>query len=241
MTIEDSTFTGSAVSGLKRAGGRRDCVASRSADSKFEKQRLVGGAPHGNGMSVLSAAIVEDSAFWSNARDGIKYTHGRLNAGHLRDLRLVILGQRTLRSSTPQGVGAEALAPDGNVAGKPGNAIYDNGTFGFSLRRDVDAAVSPADSSDVDWRGTYWGPTSYIPAHSGRREGMLSYGAPDPNSGTLFPVILGPVSRQGRLTGTIRAALWCGNDDVLVERASVERTRPPFRRAASPVFGGIAS
>ena len=237
VTIEDSTFTDSSVSGLKVSGGTTGSAATVTIRrSKFERNGF-GTSPHGNGLYSLNGnLVVEDSAFWGNERDGINYNVGGSYAQTpARISGSSIWGNGRYGVYLFQDPGAEALAPDGNVAGKPGNAIYDNGTFGLSVSEKWTQLSVSRDSSAVDWRGAYWGPVTFVPCLLGSQHGLLSYGAPDPNPTTSLPVPRGPVSHTLAASG----GAWCGNDDVLVNEPANAMPDLYFDGPAS-IFGGIA-
>ncbi|MGH3923955.1 MAG: right-handed parallel beta-helix repeat-containing protein, partial [Pseudonocardiaceae bacterium] len=176
VTIEDSTFTASAVSGLRVYGGLSGTDASAVVRrSKFERNGFVGEDRHGDGLNLFNArVVVEDSAFWSNASDGMAFLVGdgyepapsEISGSSIWDNR-----RYGVYSSVE--FGAEAFSPDGRVAGKPGNAVYDNGTFGLSGDdKWIQLSVSRA-SSSVDWSGTYWGPVVSLPCALGSGRGHL--------------------------------------------------------------------
>jgi len=125
VTIEDSTFRNSSVSGLTVSGGS---VTVRR--SKFESNGFVGTDRHGDGMYVIGAGVtIEDSAFWSNAETGLDFWGQSTSE----------ISGSSIWNNKGSGVfvwqdnGAAAQAPDGKIPGKPGNAVYDNGSFGFAL------------------------------------------------------------------------------------------------------------
>jgi RHS repeat-associated protein len=239
ITIEDSTFTSSYVSGLRVAGGTSGTnVSVTIRRSKFEGNGFQGTNLRGDGMNVNNArVVVEDSAFWSNANDGIDYTvasgytpaPGEISGSSIWDNERygVYLFQDT---------SVAALAPDGNVAGKPGNAIYDNGTFGFLSTERWHQLSILRTSLSVDWSGTYWGPVRYVPCAFGSQNGHLSYGAPDPDPNASFPVERGPVNHTLAVDGGGGGA--CGNDDLLVNPPAYELPDLYFD-APPPTFGGL--
>ena len=75
VTIEDSTISGSAASGVHVSGGTTGAGVSLVVRrSKVESNGFVGSARHGDGINVTNArVVVEDSALWSNAEDGIDF------------------------------------------------------------------------------------------------------------------------------------------------------------------------
>ena len=238
VTIEDSTFTDSSVSGLRVNGGTTGSAATVTVQrSKFE-QNGWGTSPHGNGLYSLNGKLViEDSAFWGNERDGINYN---VTAAYAQTPAQIsgssIWGNGRYGAYLFQDPGAEALAPDGNISGKPGNAIYDNGTFGFTQSETWTQLSVLRVSTAVDWSGTYWGPVSFLPCSLGSQNGLLSYGTPDPSPTTSLPVPRGPVTRSLSASGGV----WCGNDAVLVNPAANDQP-DLYYDAPPPIFGGIAS
>jgi RHS repeat-associated protein len=237
LTVEDSTFSGSAVSGLKVSGGTSCTGASATVRrSKFEANGFVGTARHGDGMRVVSArVVVEDSAFWSNANQGIGFTvAASCEASEISGSSMV--GNRSYGVYVWTDNGAGELAPDGH-----GNAVYDNGTFGFSSSEQwVQLSIRP--SLGVDWSGNYWGPVSYEPCAYGSEHGHLSYGARDWNPNTAVPVNRGPVSRQTDIdTDPPPPPPWryCGNDYALVDPPLYEQPDLYFD-APPPTFGGVS-
>lgn len=238
VTIEDSTFMDSSVSGLKVSGGATGSGATVTIRrSRFERNGF-GSSPHGNGLYSLNGnLVIEDSAFWGNERDGINYTVADSYAQPPAQISgSSIWGNGRYGVYLFQDPGIAALAPDGNVAGKPGNAIYDNGTFGFTQNEKWTQLTVLRASTEVDWRGTYWGPVTYLPCSLGSQNGLLSYGAPDPSPSTPVPVPRGPISRSLSSAGSS----WCGNDDVLVNAAANEQPDLYFD-APPPIFGGITT
>jgi hypothetical protein len=135
VTIEDSTFTDSSVSGLKVDGGSTGAAATVTVRrSKFQHNGFAA-SPHGDGLNALNANItIEDSAFWDNAEDGIDHW---VTSGYAQSPAQI--SGTSIWGNDGYGIylyqqlaGVAALAPDGNVSGKPGNAVYDNGGFGLS-------------------------------------------------------------------------------------------------------------
>jgi RHS repeat-associated protein len=238
VTIGDSTFTDSSVSGLKVSGGTTGAAATVTIRrSKFERNGF-GTSPHGNGLYSLNGnLVIEDSAFWGNERDGINYL---VSAQYAQTPAQIsgssIWGNGRYGVYLFQDPGAEVLAPDGNVTGKPGNAIYDNGTFGFSQNEKWTQLTVLRASSAVDWRNTYWGPVSFLPCSAGSQNGLLSFGAPDPDPSTPIPVPRGPISRGLSFSGSS----WCGNDDPLVNAPANEQPDLYFD-APPPIYGGITT
>jgi YD repeat-containing protein len=236
VTIEDSTFTDSSVSGMEVQGGTTGAAATVTIRrSKFERNGW-GSSPHGNGLYSLNGNIaVEDSAFWGNQRDGINYL---VSTGYAQTPARIsgssIHGNARYGVYLFQDPGAEGLAPDGNVAGQPGNAIYDNGTFGFTQSETWTQLSVLRGSDAVDWRGTYWGPVTYLPCAYGSQRGQLSYAAPDPNPSSVVPVPRGPGSHSLASSGQN----YCANNDVLVNAPAA--TLPDlYFDAPPPIFGGV--
>lgn len=236
ITIEDSTFVDSSVSGMEVSGGTTGAAATVTIRrSKFEHNGW-GTNPHGNGLYSLNGNLtIEDSAFWGNQRDGINYLVADSYAQTPAQISgSSIWGNGRYGVYLFQDPGIAALAPDGNVAGKPGNAVYDNGTFGFTQNEKWTQLEVLRASTDVDWRGTYWGAATYVPCSLGSQNGLLSYAVPDPSPTTPVPVPRGPNSRTLSSAGSS----WCGNDDVLVNAAATEQPDLYFD-APPPIFGGI--
>ena len=239
VTVEDSTFSASSVSGLtvSSANGSGSGVSLTVRRSKFEANGFVGAALHGDGLYAVNAPIVvEDSAFWSNATDGMAVTVGSTYTAAPAQISGTSIwnnGRYGLWGSLTSGTAA--LGPDGNIAGKPPNELYDNGTFGLSASDTwLQLSVSVA-SLSMDWSGAYWGPVTVIPCDLGTHNPHLSYNAPDSNPGASVPVPRGPVSRTVAVGG---GGSWCGNDMVL--DTPVEDEQPDlYFDPPPPVFGGI--
>jgi RHS repeat-associated protein len=237
LTLEDATVSGSSVTGLKVNGGTSGTAASATVRrTKFEGNGFQGAALQGDGLFVNNArVVVEDSAFWSNARDGI---YAEMSSGYTPSPPEVsgssIWDNRRFGVYIFQGLGAEALGPDGHVAGKPGNAIYDNGTFGFTVGESWQQLQVTRVSLAVDWTDTYWGPVSFVPCGVGNMNGHLSYGVPDPDPNANFPIARGPVSRTFASSGPN----WCGNDDLLVNPPAYAQPDLYFD-PPPPTFGGL--
>jgi RHS repeat-associated protein len=237
VTIEDSTFSDSSVSGLRVSGGSTGADATATIRrSKFERNGFGGSSPHGNGLYSLNGnLVIEDSAFWGNQRDGINYL---VSSAYTQTPAQIsgssIWGNGRYGVYLFQDPGAEALAPDGNISGKPGNAIYDNGSFGFTQSETWTQLTVLRASSGVDWRGTYWGPVSHLPCSQGSQRGLLSYGAPDAVPNSFWKAPRGPISRTVEGSGQT----YCPNDDVLVDAAANEQP-DLYYDAPPPVFGGI--
>jgi RHS repeat-associated protein len=237
VSIENSTFTDSLVSGLRVYGGTTGSAATVTIrESKFEDNGFNGATVQGDGLNALNADVtVEDSAFWSNASDGLDYTVSNSYAQPVAQIsgssmwRNGRFGVNIFQDTT-----AAALGPDGNVAGKTGNAIYDNGTFGVTPGEAWKQLTVARSSLSVDWRGTYWGSVSFVPCGVGSLNGHLSYASPDPGFPTNFPIARGPVTHTFDFGGQS----WCGNDIVLVNEPA---TTPPdlFFELAPPIFSGI--
>jgi RHS repeat-associated protein len=236
LTIEDSTFSQSLVSGLGVVGGSTGAGLSATIRrSKFEGNGY-GGSPTGNGLYSFNGRVtVEDSAFWSNSRDGINFTVGGSYNQPVSEVSgSSIWDNDRYAVYVLQDPGFEAFGLDGHVTGKPGNAVYDNGTFGFSVNERWEQLFITRRSSSVDWTSTYWGPVTYMPCSLGNQHGHLSYGAPDPNPGSFLPVPRGPVTRTLDSSGQD----WCANDDVLVNAPAYQLPDLYFD-APPPTFGGL--
>jgi RHS repeat-associated protein len=241
ITIDHSSFTSSKVSGLAASGGSTGAgLALTIRHSKFENNGFSGATKQGHGLYSFNArVVVEDSAFWSNAIDGLNVTVG----GVYSQAKSLVSGSSIWNNKRFgvymfQDPGFEALAPDGNVAGKPGNDVYDNGTFGFSVNEKWEQISILRSSLSVDWRGTYWGPVSYVPCTVGSQNGQLSYGAPDPDPTTNFPLPRGPVPHTFDYSGSGNNVVWCGNDKLLDNAPTYEQPDLYFD-PPPPAFGGL--
>ncbi len=243
VTIEDSTFTDSSVSGLRIFGGTSGAGASATIRrSKVEHNGFIGTFKHGDGMNVLNAnVVVEDSAFWSNAGDGIDYSVGTgYTAGPGQITGTSLWANLGKGVNLKQDSSVAGSAPDGHAAGKAGNAIYDNGTFGFGALEWWQQLAIQRSSLAVDWTGTYWGPVTFLPCSVGLQSGHLSYGAPDPDPNANFPIPRGPVSNVFEFEGSGNNITWCGNDKLLVNEPAYEIPDLYFD-APPPSFGGLLS
>lgn len=243
ITIDHSTFTSSKVSGLAANGGSTGAgLALTIKHTKFENNGFNASTKQGHGLYSFNArVVVEDSAFWSNAIDGF---HVELGSGYTQSKSIIsgssIYKNLRLGVYILQPTGLEAVGADGNVSGKTANAVYDNGTFGFSINEKWEQISIARASLDVDWRGTYWGPTTFIPCGVGSGNGQLSYGAPDPDPGATFPLPRGPVPHTFDYEGSGNDIIWCGNDKLLVNPAA---SGPPdlYFPIPPPSFGGLTS
>src|SRR4051812_43615292 len=241
VAIEDSSVSDSYVSGLKIDGGSSGSGATVTVRrSKFERNGFAA-SRQGGGLNAVNAKLtVEDSAFWENAEEGIDYWAGY---GYTQAPAQIsgssIWGNKGLGVYVYQQLSSvAALAPDGNVTGKPGNAVYDNGSFGLSTSESWQQFYITRDSLSVDWSGTYWGPVRFVPCTLGSTNGHLSFGVPDPSPTTSYPVERGPVNHTFDAGSGGGGIVWCGNDDALVNApASVQ---PDLYFDPPPaVFGGI--
>jgi RHS repeat-associated protein len=239
VTIEDSSFSQSTTSGVGVVGGSTGAgVSATITRSKFEANGFDGSSLHGNGLYSFNHQVtVENSAFWSNASDGINLTVGNSYSQPVSQITgSSIWNNKQHGVYIFQDTTAAALGPDGHVAGKLGNAIYDNGTFGFSPGEQWTQMYVLRTSLSVDWTGSYWGPVSYLPCSFGSQNGQLSYGAPDPNPASIVPVPRGPISHVVDGQGQS----WCGNDRALVNAPAYELPDLYFD-APPPTFGGLLS
>jgi RHS repeat-associated protein len=233
LTIEDATFTQSTVTGLKVSGGTNGTAASATITrTKFEENGYGGAAPHGNGLYVNNAEVtIDDSAFWSNQRDGIYF---EVTSAYTPDPPTVsdssFWANERYGVSILQGSGADDLGADGS-----GNTLYDNGTFGFSQSEKWHQLFITRDSLDVDWTDNYWGPVTFVSCSIGPANGHLSYGAPDPDPNANFPIPRGPVNHTFASSGQN----WCGNDDLLVNPPAEELPDLYFD-APPPIMAGLA-
>lgn len=245
VTIEDSTFTRSSVSGLKVAGGANGTAATVTIRrSKFEANGFVGTSKQGDGLNANNGRlVVEDSAFWSNASDGVDYTvTSSYTPAPAEFSGSSFWDNKRYGVYINQGLSADALAPDGNVTGKAGNAIYDNGTFGFGpIERWHQISISRA-SLAVDWSRTYWGPVTVDPCSWGNGNPHLSYAAPDPDPNTNAPIPRGPVPHtyvyDPAIQDFIYPDAYCGNDQLLANPPASEQPDLHFD-APPPIFGGL--
>jgi RHS repeat-associated protein len=239
VTIEDATITESSVSGIKIDGGSAGTAATLTLRrTKVEKNGFVGANRYGDGMYVFNArVVVEDSAFWSNALDGLEFG---LLSGYAASSSAIsgtsIWDNRNRAIYVNQGSsGQAASAPDGNVAGEPGNAIYDNGSYGLSYGESWQQLRLSFSSGSVDWSNTFWGAVTYQPCSLGSQRGHLSYSVPDSDHSAWSPVPRGPVSRT---TSGSWPNPWCGNDDVVVSPHTP--TQPDlYFDAPPPIFRGL--
>lgn len=226
IVVEDSTIKKSSVTGVKVSGGTTGSAASLTVRrSLFEENGFTGTSLRGQGLlSVAAPTVVEDSGFWSNAVDGVRvevtssytaatsqisgssmYANGRYG---------VFLYQNTSSAAD--------LAADGNISGKPGNAIYGNAGEAGSETVQLSATYG---SSQVDWSRTYWGPVVYEACDLDSARGHLSYSVPDdsPLDPELTPVALGPQRRTEFSDGTGSSFRWCANDYTLVDAPLYEQ------------------
>jgi RHS repeat-associated protein len=237
VTIEDSSFKQSSTSGLGVVGSSTGAGLSVSIKrSLFQSNGYIGTSKHGNGLYSFNGHFTaEDSAFWANANDGI-----RVEVGNSYNQAASEITGSSIWANERYGVYTfnpppfDVLGPDGHVAGKAGNAIYDNGTFGFSSAEAWTQLFVSYSSLSLDWSSTYWGPVTYLPCSLGNQNGMLSYGAPDPNPGSLFPLPRGP----SRHTLEAQGQTWCGNDYSVTNPPAYELPDLYFD-APPPIFGGL--
>ena len=233
LTVEDSLISSSRVSGLTVDGGSAGTAASVTVTrSKFENNGFNGSTKQGHGLLAINARlVVDDSAFWSNAIDGINFD---IQSGYTPAVSTVSdssmwdnkrYGVYVLQATT----GVAALGPDGS-----GNAIYDNGSFGFTQPEAWNQLFVTRASLAVDWSGTYWGPTRYVPCSLGSQSGHLSLSAPDPNPLSATPIDRGPVVSSVAASGPS----WCGNDDITVNPAATAQPDLYFD-PPPPIFGGL--
>jgi hypothetical protein len=149
LTVEDSLFTGSTVSGMRVAGPSNGTGVEVSITrSKFEDNGFGGASDHGNGLIAFSApVVVDDSAFWSNADDGIRVEMSSsyaVDPSEITDSSMWDNGRYA--AFVLQGVGADDLGPDAS-----GNAIYDNGDFTFAIGDAWTQVSVTRESDEVDW------------------------------------------------------------------------------------------
>lgn len=234
LTIEDSTISRSAVSGLRASGSSTTLTVRRT---KLESNGFVGSSKQGNGLYVLETrVVVEDSAFWSNAVDGLFIATG---SGY--SLPPSEITGSSIWANGQYGVAIEQTAPgsgdvgaDGHVAGKPSNAVYDNGRFTFASTDKWTQLKVYRQSLAVDWTETYWGPVTFVPCGLGAQNGHLSFGAPKADPSLFSEVARGPVDHDIAASGN----QYCGNDRVLSNPPSY--TQPDlYFDAPPPIFGGL--
>lgn len=243
LSISDSTISNSSVSGIKLNGSTDGSSPALTVErTKIEKNGFATPWSHGAGIYANNARLVlEDSAVWDNAEDGLYFVIGSgytQAASEISGTSIVGNGGRGVYA-TQATTGVAGLAPDGNISGQLPNAVYDNGSFGFSYGERWEQLVLSYSSGSVDWRGTYWGPVTFVPCSLGSLRGHISYGAPDADYNAGFPVERGPVTRA---VDVDYASGWppnyCGNDSVLVDAPAFEQPDLYFD-VRPPAFGGI--
>jgi RHS repeat-associated protein len=222
VTIEDSTFSHSSASGIAMHGGTSGTTGSATIKRTRSENN---GADGFNGFNARF--VIEESAFWSNGNNGV--TAGVTSAYTPTPSEITgtsIWKNGNLGVNIDQGTGANALGADGKVAGKLANAIYGNGTFGFSQTEKWQQVRATRSSLDVDWTGTYWGPVSHIACSLGQGNGHLSYGASDPNPAAVPQVPRGPVSH---VVDTQNPPFFgCANDHIRSHPAGTMMPEIPF-------------
>lgn len=99
IVIEDSTFRSSSVTGVKVSGGTTGSAASLTVRrSQFENNGFTGTSPRGHGLlSIMAPTVVEDSAFWRNAVDGLRFEVTSSYAAATAGVGFVDVRQRALR------------------------------------------------------------------------------------------------------------------------------------------------
>ena len=222
LTVEDSTFKDANASGLLVGSGASGVTIRRSL---FEHNGY-SGSLNGNGLMVTSAPVtVEDSAFWSNNRDGIGWTIGSTYTGAPGQISgSSIWKNARFGAWISQDASKADLGPDGNVSGKPGNEIYDNGSFSWAATDGWTQLSVSQPSLAVDWTGTYWGPLVFVPCNGGNVNGHLIFG----------DSAHAPVSSQGVLVG----GKICQNDNALVNPPAADQPDLYFD-PPPPAFGGL--
>lgn len=228
VTIDDSDIGHGSNVGLKT-------FSASGADATLIMHRTLVHDNGSHGIHIFNGyADIEDSASWSNAGDGIKVWV----ASGSPVAPSVITGT-SIWNNTGTGVqisqdsGVEASGPDGS-----NNAIYDNGTFGFTSAETWNQLTAARTSLAMDWRSNYWGPVTFIPCPYGAANGHLSYGAADPNPNNVFPITRGPTTRDFAGVTIDFHTFWCGNDQVLDDsplgaQPNLQFNPPP------PSFGGL--
>lgn len=243
VTIEDSNISNSSVSGVAMNGGTSGTAATLTVRrTKFENNGVYS-TSNGDGLySTNGRFTVEDSAFWSNKSDGL--VAGVTSA--FTPTPSLISGSSFWKNGRygvyiDQGSGAATLGPDGNVSGKLGNVLYDNGTFGLSSTETWQQLKLTRDGApSVDWTNAYWGPVDAIVCGLGSQNGHLSYAFPDANATTPYPIDRGPVTYTTSTDLTDpNNPLWCGNDSALDYPAADEMPDIYFPPPVPPVMGGI--
>ena len=214
VTIENSTFTESLVSGVRTYGGTTGAAATVTIrESMFEHNGFNGALKQGDGLNASSANMtVEDSGFWSNASDGIDYMVSNTYTQPVAQ----ISGSSMWRNSRYgvnifQDTTAAALGPDGNVAGELVTRSTTWSVWDVS-DRDLAADVVLRSSLSVDWRGTYWGQVSFLACGVGSQTGTSAM------EGRIRALRRTFRFRAGRSTtpSIFQGQAWCGNDVFLV-------------------------
>ena len=213
LTIEDSTISDSSFSGLRINSAPTTTVRR----SKFEHNGFFGSSRLGDGINLSNSKLVmEDSAAWSNADDGLHFTLSSTSV-----IPSEISGSSIWNNSDEGlevwngGTGVAALSPDGNIPGKPGNEVYGNGSS--AVTSGLRQLYLQYSSGSIDWSGTYWGEgVSYIPCNLSNGRGHLSYGLPDLDTTSTTPVQRGPVSYTKALQANGQNIEWCANDHAIV-------------------------
>jgi RHS repeat-associated protein len=228
VTIDDSDIGHGSNVGLKT-------FSASGTDATLIMHRTTVHDNGSHGIHVFNGyADIENSASWSNAGDGLKVwvSSGSPVAPS------VIIGTSVWNNT---GTGVQ-ISTDGDVAAKgpdgSGNAIYDNGTFGFGTAETWNQLTASNTSLSVDWRSNFWGPVTFVPCAYGAANGHLSYGAPDPQPTNPFPISRGPTSRDFAYITVGLDTFWCGNDKVLSDsplgaQPNLQFNPPP------PSFGGL--
>jgi RHS repeat-associated protein len=238
VSIEDSTIRHSVVSGLVVSStGDGSGMLVTVKRSKFESNGFSGSSKRGDGLRAFNArVVVEDSAFWSNAIDGIQV---HVPTGYAPAASAIsgssMWNNERFGVYIFQDTGLEGLGADGNVAGKPGNAVYDNGDFtwgagDFWYQMQVTRA-----SGDVDWAGTYWGAVSVVPCPLASQRGHVSFATPFPDPQFALQIARGPVEYVAAQSG----GDYCANDNVAVDAPAYQLPDLHFD-APPPISGGIA-
>lgn len=229
LTIEDSVISDSSKGGLT-VFGSTDGTAASAVIRRTKVERN-----GGSGTYIFNAhALIEDSASWSNAGDGLKIW---VASGYTA-APSVVTGTSVWDNS---GTGVQitldadvaALGPDGS-----GNAVYDNGSFGFTVGETWNQLTVSRTSLAVDWRGNYWGPVTFMPCTVGTMNGHLNFGAPDRDPTSNYPIPRGSVSHEFSWAGSGNDVTWCGNDRLLVNEPLYAVPELYFD-APPPTFGGL--
>ena len=212
LTLEDSTVEKSSASGIDMNAGTDGSLTSGTVRRTMVSENAEDGL-----FSLNARMVVEDSGFWQSGGNGIAFT--------------VVLsysqGSSEISGSSMYKNGSygallyldEANAdegPDGNISGELGNVLYENGSLELTMGSTWQQLFVEGNSTQVDWRGAYWGPVRFIACTLGNQNGHLSYSVGDPDVTSGYPVTRGPVGHRRDVGVIDNNVAWCGNDKVLV-------------------------